>query len=140
MKFINKDNTVQEEYGCTEIPENCIIIPDEFDMSIFYQYNGFVTFEVDEETRTATKIIPDINAYEAWRTSIPKGGYEPAIQERLDGLKAELEASDYKVTKCMEYKLLGRELPYDIAALSSRRDAIRKQIDILQDQLAKENT
>ncbi len=139
MKFINSTNHIQEQYGYDEVQKDCYIIPDDFDLSLYFQYKGFVSFTVDEDTKTVTGITPNIEAYEAFMASLPKGGYEPTIQERIDGLKAELEASDYKVAKCMEYKLTGKDLPYDIVALSFRRDAIRKQIGALQLQLNEEN-
>lgn len=46
-------------------------------------------------------------------------------------LELRLSKSDYKVIKCYEYSLAGLELPYDIEALHSEREAIREEIRAL---------
>ena len=43
---------------------------------------------------------------------------------------------DWKVTKCMEYQLAGKELPYDFEELSRQRQAVRDQINELQEKIA----
>ena len=62
--------------------------------------------------------------------------YEPSQEDnnlhRITLLKRELSQSDYKVIKCMEATLCGEELPYDIDALHGERDAIRKEINDLE--------
>lgn len=62
--------------------------------------------------------------------------YEPPQEDhnlhRITLLKRELSQSDYKVIKCMEATLCGEELPYDIDALHGERDAIRKEINDLE--------
>jgi hypothetical protein len=62
---------------------------------------------------------------------------EPAIdpQERIDELKAQLTATDYKIIKCSEYQLLGLEMPYDIAELHAERQAIRDEINTLEQEV-----
>lgn len=47
-------------------------------------------------------------------------------------LKAQLSATDYKVIKCSECQLLGMEMPYDVAALHAERQAIRDEINKLE--------
>lgn len=71
-------------------------------------YNGEVTVEevADPELTTADKI---------------------AI------LKEQLSATDYKIIKCSEAQLVGEELPYDIVALHAERQAIRDQINELEE-------
>ncbi len=51
---------------------------------------------------------------------------------RIAALKEQLSNTDYKVTKCYEYSLVGIELPYDIEALHSERQALRDQINELE--------
>lgn len=46
-------------------------------------------------------------------------------------IKQLLAKSDYKVIKCMEAKLLGNELPYDIEEIAAKREEYRKQINEL---------
>lgn len=50
----------------------------------------------------------------------------------IERLKNELAASDYKVTKSYEASLAGEEPPYDMAALHSERQALRDQINDLE--------
>ncbi len=52
--------------------------------------------------------------------------------ERIANLKAELLASDYKVTKCAESSLAGLPAPYDIVSLNAERQALRDQINALE--------
>jgi hypothetical protein len=54
------------------------------------------------------------------------------IQNQINELEIQLSATDYKVTKCWEYSLVGEELPYDIATLHAERQAIRDEINRLQ--------
>lgn len=52
--------------------------------------------------------------------------------EQIRDLKTQLSATDYKVIKCSECQLLGQEMPYDVAALHAERQAIRDQINEIQ--------
>ena len=61
---------------------------------------------------------------------LPKPDY--AVQEEIAALKAQLEATDYKIIKCSEAQLVGEELPYDIVALHEERQAIRDRINELE--------
>ena len=55
-----------------------------------------------------------------------------AVEEQIAALKAALAATDYKIIKCSEAQLAGEELPYDIAALHSERQALRDRINELE--------
>lgn len=66
------------------------------------------------------------------------GEYEPieieqTLEEKIAVLKAQLAATDYKVIKCSECQLLGMEMPYDVAELHAERQAIRDQINQLEE-------
>lgn len=52
-----------------------------------------------------------------------------AIQNEINELKAQLEATDYKVIKCYEYDAVGMEIPYNVEELHSERQAIRDVIN-----------
>lgn len=52
--------------------------------------------------------------------------------EQIRELKTQLSSTDYKVIKCSECQLLGQEMPYDVAALHAERQAIRDQINALE--------
>ncbi len=52
--------------------------------------------------------------------------------QQIAELKAELSATDYKVIKCSECQLLGKEMPYDVAELHAQRQALRDEINKLE--------
>lgn len=59
-----------------------------------------------------------------------------ALQEEIDGLKKQIDATDYKYTKSYEYSLEGKETGYDMAALHTERQAYRDRINELERVLA----
>lgn len=54
------------------------------------------------------------------------------IKTDIEDLKNLLTAGDYKITKCYEATLLGKELPYDINELHQDRESLRKRINQLE--------
>lgn len=59
-------------------------------------------------------------------------GVEKTATEQILELKQQLSATDYKVIKCAECQLLGKEMPYDVQALHAERQAIRDAINSLE--------
>lgn len=57
---------------------------------------------------------------------------KPSNQAKIRRLKEKLSATDYKVIKCAECQLLGQEMPYDVAELHAQRQAIRDEINQLE--------
>ena len=55
---------------------------------------------------------------------------------QIDGLKAQIAASDYKVIKTYEYTLLGEQTEYDMEEVHAERQALRDQINTLETHLA----
>lgn len=63
------------------------------------------------------------------------------LEQQIRDLESSLSCNtspigDWKVTKCMEYQLAGKELPYDFEELSNQRQAVRDQINELEKQIA----
>lgn len=56
-------------------------------------------------------------------------------QAVIDALKAQIAESDYKVIKCAEAQLMGEELPYNVAELHAQRQALRDEINELQNEI-----
>ena len=54
------------------------------------------------------------------------------IEEKIIRLKNRLLDTDHMVVECYEHSLLGLEMPYDIAALHTERQAIKDEIETLQ--------
>ena len=52
--------------------------------------------------------------------------------QAVEDMKQDLASSDYKVIKCMECFLLGKELPYDINALHEERQNQRDKINKIE--------
>ncbi len=72
---------------------------------------------------------------------IQKEEKQPEIDERfirISQLKAELEATDYKIIKAYEYSLVGIEPPYDMTALYEERQSKRDEINRLIEELNNE--
>ena len=62
------------------------------------------------------------------------------IEQEIRNLTSQLQSSvsdvgDWKVSKCYEYVLAGKDAPYDMEELHEARQAIRDQINELQEQL-----
>ena len=64
--------------------------------------------------------------------TIEDDGVEKTTAEQIAELKKQLSATDYKVIKCAECQLLGEEMPYDVAELHAERQAIRDEINKLE--------
>ena len=75
--------------------------------------------------------IVDGKVVQSWETKIDTETIETQIGE----LKQRLSESDFKVTKCYECSLVGETLPYDIQALHDERQAIRDEINRLEEML-----
>ena len=51
----------------------------------------------------------------------------------ISRLKSEIAATDYQIIKCSECQLLGQPMPYDVAELHEKRQAIRDKINKLEE-------
>lgn len=58
------------------IPEGMALWPDTLDTADFYEYNGFVTLTIEQVdgVDTVTACTPNIEAWEAWKASLPEPG------------------------------------------------------------------
>lgn len=66
--------------------------------------------------------------------TIKDDGKVKTVVEQIAELKKQLSATDYKVIKCAECQLTGQEMPYDAEALHAERQAIRDQINRLEEE------
>jgi glyoxylate utilization-related uncharacterized protein len=110
-----------DESGCFEDESNVVILPNPEDEAHFVEYymhynkDGFD--QAHFEAAMAQKELEQAKA---------------EVQVQIDELKAQLSTSDYKVIKCMEAQLAGEEMPYDIEAIHTERQAIRDKINELE--------
>ena len=54
-------------------------------------------------------------------------------RQEISHIKNLLTLSDYRVIKNIEYKAVGKEAPYDIKKLHAERQALRDQINVLEE-------
>ena len=57
------------------------------------------------------------------------------LLSEIEGLKSELQESDYKVIKCAEAMCINAELPYNMTALHKERQALRDKINELESEV-----
>ena len=131
-----------QEWNSPVPPDGYAVCPEEF-CSVFYSTTpaGFVTIETEEQEHGLTIVSMEVNeeALAAWNAAeASKSTAEPTAEEQIAELKAELDATDYKIIKCSECQLAGLELPYDVAALHAERQAIRDQINALEAEVGAE--
>ena len=90
-------------------------------------YLGTVICDWSEETEALLKQEnPDVKYIIEEIEDTPK--------EKIKQLKTQLVQTDYKIIKCSESFINGKELPYDIAALHTERQAIRDEINRLENE------
>lgn len=107
------------------------------------QENGEVQFETKTFTEDVftTVTLPwsekneKIASKEAYNGeyTIEDDGKQKPVTEQIAELKRQLSATDYKVIKCSECQLLGQEMPYDVVELHAERQAIRDEINRLEE-------
>ena len=69
-------------------PEGYVIVPDTLDTSVFYDFMGFVTLELDGDTVTA--MIGNQEALDAYKASLPEPvDPPPTTEDRLAALESE---------------------------------------------------
>lgn len=69
-------------------PEGYVIVPNTLDTSVFYDFMGFVTLELDGDTVTA--MIGNQEALDAYKASLPEPvDPPPTTEERVTALESE---------------------------------------------------
>lgn len=61
------------------------------------------------------------------------------VQMQINNLKAEIEATDYRITKAYEYSMVGMESGYDMESLHMERQSLRDAINGLEEEIQKIN-
>lgn len=56
----------------------------------------------------------------------------PENAAKIEQYKEQLKATDYKIIKCQEYILVGKDLPYDVELLHNERQTLRDKINELE--------
>lgn len=58
----------------------------------------------------------------------------PTLSSKFEALKTQISETDYQIIKCYEYRLVNKELPYDIELLHNERQTLRYEINQLESQ------
>lgn len=89
--FSNGAYSGVQSWKSTNLPDDYAWLPDELDLTEFFQYKGFVTLTIAGDTVTA--ITPDQAAYDAWMAEHPEPDPLPAAKDaRQEENKAALAA------------------------------------------------
>lgn len=91
------------------LPDGYANISDNVDMSEFYAYNGFVTLTIEGDTVTAYK--PNVEAWEAWKASLPEPEEpEPTTEERLAALEEQVAQADNTAIELYEMQMAQEQI------------------------------
>ncbi len=74
---IESPHMIQSWMSQYSIPSGYAIVPDGFDTTEFYTYNGFVTAEIVDGV--VISMTPDVEAWEAWKAENPPVEPEPEL-------------------------------------------------------------
>lgn len=105
-----------------------------FDKKIDAKNAGYLPYEETEKPTTPENVIP----HNYTRTYKEKDGKIVLVweaypnYEAIEKLKKKLAGTDYKVIKCNEASLVGKELPYDMNEVHEERQKIRDEINRLE--------
>lgn len=133
IKFNNKETFEEVEFSRTEHTATLKSITEE-------NTSGFCTYRLSGE---------QLGDFSDFTTIYDKGDdcivfsndgsvkpapqpYEPTAEDKIRELKTLLAATDYQIIKCSECQLLGQPMPYDVAELHEKRQAIRDKINELE--------
>lgn len=84
-----------QSVGFPSVPEGTALWPEELDTGDFYAYNGFVTLTIEAVggVDTVTAVAPNVEAWEAWKASLPPDPgpepEQPTVEERVATLEEE---------------------------------------------------
>lgn len=129
MRVVNTKRETITEYDLSagHLQKMVIVKPDAI------RIGKDITIEKDGKTIVQKKRKYEENDFEEVQMYIPHR--VPTAQEQIANLKKKLSATDYKVIKCSECQLTGEEMPYDVAALRTERQAIRDRINKLEQEV-----
>lgn len=96
MKFLNRNPNENGAYSPIQITsrvkcfEHEVIVPDSMDVTVFYEYSGFVILTIENDTVTA--MTANVEAYDTWQEYLnslpeePEQEPEPTDTEVLNTL------------------------------------------------------
>ena len=114
----------------------CLSRPNENDnwdysnyTTIYRKIDGGAQFSDDGRVYESVSEPEELTEQEQQQTSMEQ------LMAEIETLKNELSATDYQIIKCSECALVGEEIPYDIGALHTERQATRDAINQKENEL-----
>lgn len=138
--ILDNDNYIKSHSDKFRAPGAIIVetIPEETDPEKLQCYQYIDDAFVFDEEKWAEIEAARANAAAAEQAAAEQAEAEAeqaAILQEINALKAAIASTDYQIIKCYEYSLNNLEMPYDVAELHAKRQAIRDQINELESTL-----
>ena len=87
----NESYAQPQDWDAENLPDGYAWLPDDLDLTEFFQYKGFVTLTIEDDV--VTSITPNQEAYDAWMAEHPEPDPLPAAKDaRQEENKAALAA------------------------------------------------
>lgn len=118
--------------------ENGTLYTKDFDGEIPSGYKPVEAFDV-AQTQVDGDYVIAVTPYDAGDKiayRYEKRFDKKKVQAKITTLKESLSESDYRIIKCYEAALQQSDMPYDVSTLCSERQALRDQINELENQLS----
>lgn len=115
-----------QSWNSSTLPDGYVNIAESVDMTEFYAYNGFVTLTIEGDT--VTGYIPNVEAWEEWKASLPEPEEpEPTTEERmaeLENAMCEMDtANQEEITELQETTAYLEDALCDMEAANEERMA-----------------
>lgn len=148
LKYLNNEEEIAYKVDFNKISNNVVELKGDFPIQTDgftlsrethednWDYSTFTT--VYREIENGCQFSNDGSVYAEPVISIPTDEELAEMEERerianitneINELKAQLDASDYKVIKCFECSMVGEEMSYDVNELHAERQIIRDMIN-----------
>ena len=149
LKYKNEETTYDVEFK--KISKNIVEIKGDFpikdvgftlsrpDMNDGWDYSSYTT--IYKEIEGGVQFSNDGSVYIEPIIPAPTAEELAEMEEReridninaqINNLKEQLASTDYKIIKCTECSMVGKEMPYDVNELHAERQAIRDEINLLE--------
>lgn len=139
---------LNENVDATTVASGFVIL-NENNFSVQGDYTNYVTiYQSYEDNEKHYKLsndgsvyvdpAPEPEPYVPTEEEIAEQKKQNQIQElnsQIFSLKTQLNSSDYRIIKSYEYSLANKEIEYDMNSLHEERQALRNQINTLEEEL-----
>lgn len=104
--------------------------------TLYRQGDGYFELSSDGSIYVEPEVDATDSASEETAEEFEKQQQVANINSQISALKTELSDTDYQIIKMYEYSLVYADTGYDITGLHTQRQALRDQINVLEEQLS----